>query len=114
MIQPVHLKKDDTVFESYAESDIGYFLLFAGLAVVIIAAIGSRDSSVGIGTRYRLGRPSFDSYQRQEILLFSTASRPWGPTRLLPSGYQRLSPWVKLPRREADHPFSSSTVDEND
>jgi hypothetical protein len=36
----------------------------------------SRDSSVGIATRYGLDDPRFSSLQGPKIFLFSTASRP--------------------------------------
>lgn len=62
---------------------------------------GSRDSSVGIATRLRAGRPRFDSRQGQEIFfLISVTSRPaLEPTQPPIEWVSR----VKLPEREADH-----------
>jgi hypothetical protein len=78
-----------------------------------ISDVESRDSSVCIATGYgQDGRPSI-SRKGQEIILFSTASRPaLGPTK--PS-IQRLpgvlSPRVKRQGSEADHsPPSSAEV----
>jgi hypothetical protein len=61
----------------------------------------SQDSSVGIKERLRAGRPEFDSRERQEIFLSSTASSPalrptqppvqWVPVALSPGGKQRGS-----------------------
>jgi hypothetical protein len=64
----------------------------------------SRDSSVGIVTRLRAGRPGFDFRLGLRIFLSATASRPaLGPTNLLPNWYpSALSPEVKRPGREAD------------
>jgi hypothetical protein len=43
---------------------------------------GSRDSSFGITTGYGLDGQGFDSRQKQEIFLYSAASRPvLGPTQ---------------------------------
>jgi hypothetical protein len=57
---------------------------------------------------YRYGQ-GFDSRQRQDIFLFSTASRPaLGPTQWVP---EAVSPVVKRQWREADHsPPSSAEV----
>ena len=44
----------------------------------------------------RMNEPGFDSWQRQEIMLLSRASRAaLGPTSLLFNGYQSLCPWGK-------------------
>jgi hypothetical protein len=61
----------------------------------------------------RAGRPGFDSFQRQDIFLLSTASRPaLGPTQPpIQWVTWALSPWVKRPGPEADlSPPSSAEV----
>jgi hypothetical protein len=53
----------------------------------------------------------FDSWQRQEMFLFSTASRRfWGPSSLLSNGYRgAISPGLKWPGHEAEQspPYSA-------
>jgi hypothetical protein len=44
----------------------------------------------------------------QEIFLFSTESRPAGPTQPIQWVLGAVSPGIKRPEREADHPVSSS------
>jgi hypothetical protein len=58
----------------------------------------------------RAGRPGLDSRQRQEVFLFSTASRPTlGPTQPPVQWVLEDSPRGKLKGREADHSPPSST-----
>jgi hypothetical protein len=68
------------------------------------------DSSVGIATKLRAGRPGLDSRQGQEIFLYITASKPaLGPT-------QPPIQWVqgvKLLGHEADLSPPSSAEDKN-
>jgi hypothetical protein len=70
----------------------------------------SRDS-----VQLQAARPSFDSWQGQEICLFSTTSRPaLGPTQPPIQLMSRaLSPRVKRPEREADRSAPSSTEAKN-
>jgi hypothetical protein len=77
---------------------------------VQIHLLGDRDSSLSIMTRLRGGRPGFNSWQGQEIRLFSIASRPaLGPTQTpIQWAPGVLSLGVKPPGREADHSSPSS------
>jgi hypothetical protein len=72
----------------------------------------SRDSLVGIATRYGLeGRGSIPG--RGEICFFTPQhpDRLWGPPSLLSNGPGSLSPEIKVPGREADNsPPSSAQV----
>jgi hypothetical protein len=77
-----------------------------------LLAIMSRGSSVGIATGYGLDDrvQGFDSRRGLRAPLFSTASRPalrstQHPIQWVPVV---LSPEVKWPGREADHPRPSS------
>jgi hypothetical protein len=60
-----------------------------------------RDISLGTATKLQVGRPEFNSRQRQEIFLF-IAPRP---TLRPSSGYRELFiiPWVKRARYKADN-----------
>jgi hypothetical protein len=91
-------------------------LQFCLLLTFRILNRGSRDSTVGIATGYRLddrGRGWSSSPSRVKNFLFSTSSRPaLGPTQL-PIQWvpEALSPGVKRPGREADHsPNTSAKV----
>jgi hypothetical protein len=70
----------------------------------------SRDSSVGIATGYGLDCPG--SIPGRGKRFFSTASRSaLGPILWVPVA--AISPGVKWPRHEADHPFPSSVDAKN-
>jgi hypothetical protein len=63
---------------------------------------GSRDSSVGIATGYRLDDGGVGVQVLVEARIFSSPCRPgrfWGPPSLLTNGHRG----VKRPRSEADH-----------
>jgi hypothetical protein len=53
------------------------------------------------------GRPGFDSRQRQEVILLSTASKPALGATQRPIEWV---PWNKRPGREADYSPPSSVV----
>jgi hypothetical protein len=74
-----------------------------------------RDSSFGITTRLRAGRPRFASRQGLRIFLFTTASRPALGSTQLPIRWvpEVLSAGVKRPVREADHSSISSAEFKN-
>jgi hypothetical protein len=72
----------------------------------------SRDNPIGTVTRLQAREPQFDSRHGQEILLYSTPSRPtlWPthpPIQTVPGA---LSPGVKRQGREADYSPSSADV----
>ena len=65
-------------------------------------SIGSRDSSVGIATRYGLDGPGIESWWGRD---FPPPSRPaLGPTQPPVQWVPGLSWGVKRPGRGADHP----------
>jgi hypothetical protein len=66
----------------------------------------SRDSSVGIATRYGLDGPGIES--KWGRVFRSRPDRPWGPLSLLYNGYRVSFPGVKRPGRGVDHPPPSS------
>jgi hypothetical protein len=70
--------------------------------------IGSQDSSVGIVTPW-VGQPGFNSWQVQEIFLYSIVSTlALGPTQWISGA---LSLGVKQPVHEASHsPPSSAKI----
>ena len=62
----------------------------------------SRDSSVGIATRYGMGGPGIES--RWGGGIFPTRPyRPWGPPSLLYNGYRISFPGLKRPGPGVDH-----------
>jgi hypothetical protein len=65
----------------------------------------NRDSSVGVVTRLRCGRPSFDSWQVQEIFVFSIYSRPALGSNQPPIQWALAARFLRVKRqgREADH-----------
>ena len=65
-----------------------------------------RDSSVGIATRYGLGGPGIES--RWGARLSAPVQTDLGPTQLPTQRIPGISPGVKRPGRDADHPPSSS------
>jgi hypothetical protein len=65
---------------------------------------GSRDSSAGIVTRLRAGRPEFGSRQGEEIFLYSTLSRRTLEPLQSPI---KWVPGVNMQGHEADHSSSS-------
>jgi hypothetical protein len=67
----------------------------------------SRDSSVGIATRYGLNGPGIESRWRGEIFR-TRPDRLWGPLSLLHNGY-RVFPGVKWLERGLSHSSPSST-----
>jgi hypothetical protein len=88
-------------------------LLDTSSYIVKLSGIGgSRDSSVGIATRLRDGRPRFDSRQRLGIFLFTTASRPaLGSTQPTIQWIGGYFPGIRRPGRETDNsPPSKSKI----
>jgi hypothetical protein len=80
---------------------------------VLVDLLGSRDSSGGLATRLRGGRPGFDFRQGQGIFLFTIGSRPnLGPTKPpIQWAPEVLSPGKNRRGREADRsPPSSAGV----
>jgi hypothetical protein len=70
------------------------------------------SSSVGIATG--VGRPGFESQQRQEMFIHSTASGPsLGPTQRLSNGYRGGGGVAYWPGREADHSLPSNAEVKN-
>ena len=65
-----------------------------------------RDSSVGVGTLYRLEGPGIDS--RWGEIFRIRPHRPCGPHSILYKGYRISFPGVKRPKRGVNHPLSSS------
>jgi hypothetical protein len=71
---------------------------------IYIYVVERCDSSVGIATRLRVGRPGFDFRQRRWFFLIPTASRTapgltQSPNQWVP---ETCSPGAKRPGREAD------------
>jgi hypothetical protein len=66
----------------------------------------SRDSSVGIATRYGLDSPGIESRWGRDFP--SHPHQPWSPPSLLHNGYWVSFPGVKRLGRGVDHPPSSS------
>ena len=62
-----------------------------------------RNSLVGIGTRYVLGRPGTES--RWSEIFATRSDRPWSPPSLLYNGYCISFPGAKRPGRDVDHPL---------
>jgi hypothetical protein len=79
--------------------------------IIVFILKGSRDSSVGIATGYRLDDRGVGFRVSVGSRIFSSSRSPhrfWGPPSLLFNGYRGLSPEVKRPEREADHSPSTS------
>jgi hypothetical protein len=60
---------------SYYFIFIMYIIIYTFLFFGLHACSRGRDSSVGIATRFRAGRPGFVSRQGHELFPYSTASR---------------------------------------
>ena len=71
--------------------------------MITYSRIRSRDSSVGISTRYGLDSPGIESRRGRDF-----PHPPWGPPSLLYNGYRVSFLVVKRPGRGADHPPPSS------
>jgi len=64
---------------------------------------------VGVGTRYRLNIPGYESWQGKEIFSSPNTFRPvMGPIQLLFSAYWVSFPGVKQPGCEVGHSHPSS------
>jgi hypothetical protein len=66
------------------------------------------NGSVGIATGYGLDGPSIES--RWGEIFHTCPDRPWGPSRLLYSGYRVFPGGRKRPGRDADSSPPSSAV----
>ena len=78
-----------------------------GFRVGLLLNLESRDSSVGIATRYGLDGPGIESRWGGSEIFRTRPDRPWSPPSLIYYGYRVFPGRVKRPGRGVDrlHPI---------